>query len=312
MEEDGAPSDPDPTEPDPTEPDPTEPDPTEPDPTEPNPNEPDFLGHLASDSARFAEVLKATPSAARVPTCPDWDADDLLWHLTEVQWFWGTIVGRGLTSHADVEALKRDDRPDDRDEMLALFLQASRDLQQNLSTTSPDTAAWTWSQEQNVGFIRRRQAHEALIHRLDAELTSASPGTAGARTPMDARLSTDGVDEVLQFLYGGVPSWGVFTPEPAFTVRVRATDTDHSWLLTLGQFAGTDDAGTAHDVPDLRVTDSDRGTADIQRPAAAKVSGAAADLDCWLWHRPALGTIERTGDPMVLDRLDLTIASGVD
>jgi uncharacterized protein (TIGR03083 family) len=274
--------------------------------SDPHPTELDFLGHLASDSARFAQVLQAAPSGARVPTCPEWDAGDLLWHLTEVQWFWATIVGRGLTAHADVEALRRDDRPEDHHEMLALYSQASRDLQQNLGVASPDTAAWTWSSDQSVGFIRRRQAHEALIHRLDAELV------AGDRTPMDPALSSDGVDEVLQFLYGGVPSWGVFTPEPAFTVRVEATDTGRSWLLTLGQFAGTDDEGTAHDVPDLRVTASDGSTAGSRRPAAATVSGAAADLDCWLWHRPALGAIEHTGDPMVLDRLELTIASGVD
>jgi len=273
---------------------------------DPHPSELDFLGHLASDSARFVQVLQDAPAGARVPTCPEWDTGDLLWHLTEVQWFWATIVGRGLTAHADVEALKRDDHPDDHLEMLALFAQASRDLQQNLSVASPDTAAWTWSSDQSVGFIRRRQAHEALIHRLDAELV------AGDRTPMDPALSSDGVDEVLQFLYGAVPSWGVFTAEPAFTVRVEATDTGRAWLLTLGQFAGTDDEGTAHDVPDLRVTASESGTVDLGRPAAATVSGAAADLDCWLWHRPALGAIERRGDPMVLDRLELTIASGVD
>src|SRR5665811_2356206 len=43
----------------------------------------DYLSHLALDSARFVEVLRQAPSGARVPTCPDWDADDLLWHLGE-------------------------------------------------------------------------------------------------------------------------------------------------------------------------------------------------------------------------------------
>ena len=33
--------------------------------------------------------------------------------------------------------------------------------------------------DHTVGFIRRKQAHEALIHRIDAEVA------AGNRTPMD-------------------------------------------------------------------------------------------------------------------------------
>ena len=75
-----------------------------------------FLDHLAADSARFREVLTTAPAGARVPTCPDWDADDLLWHLGEVQWFWGEIAERGLTDPADLDAVNatREDRPGDR------------------------------------------------------------------------------------------------------------------------------------------------------------------------------------------------------
>ena len=42
------------------------------------------LTHLARDSARFVQALRQTPAATRVPTSPDWEADDLLWHLAEV------------------------------------------------------------------------------------------------------------------------------------------------------------------------------------------------------------------------------------
>lgn len=260
----------------------------------------DYLDHLARDSARFVEVLRQAPSGARVPTCPDWDADDLLWHLADVQWFWGTIVGRGLTTQAEVNALERDARPDDRDALLAFFESASADLHRHLSAASPDTPAWTWADEQTTGFIRRRQAHEALIHRLDAELT------AGHRTPMDADLCADGVDEALRVIYAGAPPWGRFTPDQAQTVRVQTTDTGSSWLVTLGQFTGTEDDGTVHDEPDLDVAVSDTGGR-----TAATVSGAAADLDCWLWHRPTEGEIERAGDSLVLERLDQTIAPGI-
>jgi uncharacterized protein (TIGR03083 family) len=259
----------------------------------------DYLTHLAADSARFVEVLAQTPPEARVPTCSDWDADDLLWHLGQVQWFWAAIIGRGLTVHAQVENLDNGGRPAGRAGLLAFFGQASDDLQHNLAAASPQTSAWTWSQDQTVGFIRRRQAHEALIHRIDAELT------AGDRTPMDPDLSTDGIDEALGFLDAEPAPSAHLAPDPAHSVRVRTTDTGRSWLLWLGQLTGLKENGTAPDEPVLTVAGSDTG-----EPAAATVSGAAADLDCWLWHRPTLGALKRSGDRLALDRLDRRGAAG--
>ena len=53
---------------------------------------PDYLEHLRAESRRFRDVLADCDPDARVPGCPDWDAADLLWHLAEVQWFWGKTI----------------------------------------------------------------------------------------------------------------------------------------------------------------------------------------------------------------------------
>jgi uncharacterized protein (TIGR03083 family) len=261
----------------------------------------DYLEHLTRDSARFRAALHPVPSGARVPTCPDWDADDLLWHLGTVQWFWSQVVGRPITSGADVAALEHPERPPDRAGLEAFHERVSEDLVRALAGTPPQTTAWTWSREQTAGFSRRRQAHEALIHRLDAELT------AGERTPMDATLCADGVDEALRIMYGGHPDWGVFTAEDGATVRLRTTDTGDTWLVTLGRFVGHEpEEDTDVDEADLGVADRDPGG-----EAAATVSAAAADLDCWLWHRPPVGTLDRTGDASVLDRLESVMSPGI-
>lgn len=261
----------------------------------------DFLGHLARESARFAAALRDAPSDARVPTCPDWDADDLIWHLADVQWFWGTIVAEKITETERSDALDHPQRPDGRAGLLDFYERASRDLGEALASQPPDATAWTWSDDQTVGFIRRRQAHEALIHRIDAE------ETAGERTAIDTALSSDGVDEVLRVMYGGVPSWGEFTPDAADTVRLRTTDTGASWFVTLGRFVGTDpDDGETIDDSDMRIADTDAG-----QPAAAELSGSAADLNCWLWHRPTVGEVERKGDERVLAAFDAAIAPGI-
>ena len=259
----------------------------------------DYLAYLTTESERFAEVIAAAAPDLRVPSCPDWCADDLLWHLGQVQWFWGTVVRERLTGD-QAEALKPP-RPDSRAGLLAFYDRSSRDLVQALAASPPESPCWSWSQDHTVGFIRRRQAHEALIHRVDAELA------ANDRTPLDMRLSADGVGEALAVMYGGLPDWGTFTPGAAGPVRLLATDTGETWLVTLGQFTGTDpDDGNSYDEPDIHLAGHDPGT-----QAPAEVAGCAADLDCWLWHRPPLLPVRRTGDERALSHFEAAIAPGI-
>jgi uncharacterized protein (TIGR03083 family) len=260
----------------------------------------DYLSHLREDSARFVAVLRDAPADGEVPSCPDWEADDLLWHLGEVQWFWGTIVRENV---ADPEGMEPPQRPADRAGLLAFFDEATTALQSALADTDPAEHRWTWSQDQTAGFIRRRQAHEALVHRVDAELTADVQ-----RAPMDPELATDGVDEALRVMFAGCPPWGRIDPEPGATLRVRATDTGRSWLVTLATFSGTDPEGrTYHGEPDIVVADEDSG-----EDAAATIEGAAADLDCWLWGRPTVGALLRTGDESVHLRFQEIVSQGVD
>jgi len=258
----------------------------------------DYIACLAGESARFGEVIRAVAPAAPVPSCPGWTADDLLWHLGGVQWSWGVVVRDHLTGPQAGSLMP--ERPADRAGLQAFYQRASRDLGQILAAAAPDAPTWTWSDDQSVGFVRRRQAHEALIHRIDAELA------AGSRTPVDPLLAADGVDEGLRVMYGGVPEWGRFTPDDAKTLRIEATDTGDSWLVTLGRFTGTDPDGTSYDEPDIHAADSDPGS-----ETAALICGAAAHLDCWLWHRPPLGQIDCSGDKEVLSGFEAAIGPGI-
>lgn len=259
----------------------------------------DHLEHLARESARFLEVLRDVPGDLPVPSCPDWNAEDLLRHLGGVQWFWATVV-RDHLSGPEVEQLP-EPCPAGRAELEDFVQRSSHELHRVLVQTPPHSPAWSWSAEQTAGFSRRRQAHEALIHRVDAELVT------GRRTPMDPVLGADGVDEALRIMYGGVPDWGQFAPRAGRTVRVRALDTGHSWLVTLGRFTGTDpDGGQAYDEPDIGIAEDDDSA-----PAAATLSGPAADLDLWLWHRPPVEPLQRAGDEQVLAEFQATIATGI-
>jgi uncharacterized protein (TIGR03083 family) len=260
----------------------------------------DYLGHLRKESARFMSVLRDAPADGQVPSCPDWRTEDLLWHLGEVQHLWGTVVRDGLT---DPDGYEEPVRPRDRAALLAFFEEATSTLQTALAGTDPAAHRWTWSEDQTVGFILRRQAHEALIHRIDAELTADV-----ARDPVDPALAADGVDEALRVMFGGCPPWATMVVDRDASVRLRCGDTGDSWLVHPAAFSGTSPRGNIYESePTIEV----EGT-DDRRPATATVEGAAADLDCWLWGRPTIGEVERDGSEQVLARLQEVIAEGIE
>lgn len=255
-----------------------------------------YLDHLASESSRFRAVLAGCDPSAPVPSCPGWTAADLLWHLAEVQWFWGRIVS---DRPAGPDALVHPERPSSYDELLVAFDSSAAALLKALRSTDPADEAWTWAPEQTTGFTFRRQAHEALMHRLDAEQT------AGDVTPLDATLAVDGVHECLAVMYGGCPPWGRFTPGPHH-VRFDLTDVDVSLWVSLGRFTGTDpDGGVERDEPDLSVVE------DPHVEPAAVVSATAAVMDAWLWERSPVSEVEIVGDPAALEHLHGILGQGI-
>lgn len=249
---------------------------------------PTFLDHIRRESARFRAVLAPCDPAARVPACPDWDAADLLWHLTEVQWFWAHVV-RTRPAPPD-EELPRPARAASYDGLLAAFDEHSAALVHELEAAGPHAAAWHWSPVQTVGTSFRRQAHEALIHRLDAEQT------AGTVTALDPALAGDGVLEVLDVMYGGdAPAWGRVEVGTSL-LRVDLVDLDTAIWVRPSMFVGTEPgSGKVYDGPHVQVVD------DPGSPADAVIAGSAADLDAWLWRRRGEEGIAVSGDPATYD-----------
>ena len=237
---------------------------------------PIYLDHVRSQSERFRQVLTDCDPSARVPTCPDWDAADLLWHLAGVQLFWAEVIRHRPASPDDprIGTEGAAPRPESYAGLLEAFDDNSRALATELERADPEAEAWHWSGDNRVGTTYRRQAHEAAIHRIDAELTAGAPVT-----PMDAALADDGVAEVLGLMYGGAPPWGTFAPSGE-TIGVRMTDTGTDLLVELGKFSGTDpdDGKTYEDEDDISLVDAG------PEPLAT-ITGTAADLDTWLWKR---------------------------
>lgn len=246
---------------------------------------PAYLRFIESESARFRDALTSSAPDAVVPHCPGWDADTLFWHLTEVQQKWATLVRQRPTGP---ETLTPATRPDSRAGLIEASLAATTALLDALGEATAEEETWTWSTDHTAGFVARRQAHEALIHRLDAEQTIGDP------TPMDPHLAADGVLEILDVMYGRRPAWGEFSPLPHY-VKIELTDVDRVIWVQLGRLHGTDPDGVSHHEDDISVVDDPGVDAD------AVISGAADILDARLWRRGLGDALHVGGDLGILD-----------
>lgn len=261
-----------------------------------------YCDHLRRESARFREVLADAAGDAPVHTCPGWNADDLLWHLGEVQWFWGTILTQGLQTEAQIDAMERPERPSDRSGLLTFFDQATAQLQQGCELEVGDQERWMWAYDpalHTAHYIRRRQAHEALMHRIDAELTAGVPIAS-----IDVDLAADGVDEILSIMLAGAPDWSEFAPDREHIVQVETSDTDDTWLLQLGHLTGHD--------PDSRQRIDEQSVQIItQGVPTATIRGRSADLDTWLWGRPSSEPLNSQGNDQTLRAFGELISEGM-
>lgn len=257
----------------------------------------DRIRVMRDETARFAHVLRGVDGKAPVPSCPGWDADDLLWHLSEVHLFWSAVVSSGATTDEQVEAIERAKplRPANRAEALELLRRATDELGTVLSSGDDVDRAWSWfPPDQTLGFTRRMQAHEATIHRVDAELT------AGVEvSPIPTGVALDGIDHVLDVMWGWVPAaveptvLGVLELKPAGAA---------SRLAELYRWSGS--------AWGQQFTDQIAGRrAPEGAEPTASISGEPEQLDRLVWSRPAVTM--REGAQEILDAFDELIGFGI-
>lgn len=254
---------------------------------------------IRHEGNRFADVLAATDPSASVPTCPDWSAADLLWHLTEVHLFWSAILAEGARTGAEVAAIDegKPPRPDTIGETLAIREQATTALANQLSNLSDTESRWTWwTRDQTVGFTRRMQVCEVTMHRVDAELTAGA-----AVTPIGDDVATLAVDHCIDVMRAWLPDWASW--EHVATVEFRATDTGQSWLVDLGPVAGVEPGGGEETWQ--RITRAAAGAT-----PTATVTGTVQQLARWTWNRGCEVTV--TGTDHAVAAITAAITEGLD
>lgn len=229
----------------------------------------DYLDALRRENEAFYAAVDPARFAERVGSCPAWSLGDLVWHMGEVHWFWGSIVEGRLKDPLDVSEPQR---PADGRELVSWARESGERIRGILSEADPATEVWTWSDQNDVAFIRRRMAHETAVHRWDAQSTTSDGGR-----PVDAALAADGIQEFLSYFF----PYSVGANEPyEGTVHLHCTDVEGEWLL----------------MPDgTHTTGHSKGDAALR--------GTASDLLLTLWRRAPLDQVDIVGDRSVASEL---------
>lgn len=236
-----------------------------------------YAQRVEQDSLRLAQVARATGLEAAVPSCPPWRMGELLRHLGHVQRWASRYVLEGvremLPEEPEVEMV-RHGPPDP--ELAGWLERGARRLAEALRRAPADLQCWTFLPAPSpLLFWARRQAHEAVIHRVDGELVQ------GAAAPLPADFAADGCEELLRGF-----AWRhrrlLKSPEP-ISARIEATDSGDSWSVRAGPDGLALDEGTGAVDGIIRGTASDLYLLTWNRlgPEAVEVRGAARFLEWW-------------------------------
>jgi uncharacterized protein (TIGR03083 family) len=243
---------------------------------------PEFIAAIRLHAATFLAAAKAAGLETEVTTCPGWSVRDLLAHTGAVYRHKETTI-RG--NYSDRPA-PRPEVPDDAG--FDWFEQSLDGMLSALEDADLSLPSWTWCPHQhNADWWARRMAHETLIHAADAL-------TASGQSPKaEASLAIDGVDEILDEMMIGGPSWGTIEPTEG-TIRLRAGD--RVWDLQTARFSGrSPKTGKTHHLG--KVMYAAQGEPD------AVISTDPATLNYWLWGRATLPPFSISGDSELVDRL---------
>ena len=229
----------------------------------------DLLNAFDREGRALLTAAASDPSA-KVEHCPDWDVEALVGHMA--------MVWTYITAQVTAASPEASTRPEGDSSTPAELLDRMVAL---LAAADPSDPCWNWCPEEhrNVAWMVRRMAHEAAIHRWDAE------NAVGEASPIDADLAVDGIGEAVGFAWRW-HSRGPVEHFPDGSLHLHRTDGDGEWLV--------------------RAEDGVMVVTEEHAKGDAAVRGSASDLHLRCWGR-ALPTLEVFGDE---DLVDAWVACG--
>jgi uncharacterized protein (TIGR03083 family) len=217
----------------------------------------DYVELIAAEGSALISAVAQGPLDSTVPTCPGWDLRMLASHIGTT-WNWSAAIVRERRQEpAPYET------PDLTDGDVVHYLERGLEtLVDALGSCPPSAEVWSFGpRPRTAAFWHRRQAMEAVVHRVDAELAINEPAD------VTAPVAADGIGEYVEVM---IPRMHYKQDPPPGRLTLTASDTGDVWTC------GAADAGEG------------------------SLTGRAEDLFLVLWGRRSNDVVQSGGDPAIL------------
>ncbi|WP_433255197.1 maleylpyruvate isomerase family mycothiol-dependent enzyme [Streptosporangium sp. CA-135522] len=176
--------------------------------------------------ARMAQTLRDADMSTPVRTCPGWDLAKLTAHTGRVH-RWAAAMVRDLAEQRYDRGKTEAGLPADVGGYAGWLAEGAAILSQALLSRAPDAPMWSWGADRHVRFWSRRQLHETVVHRVDAELALGVP------VSIDEDVAADGIEEFLDILPYAHWNPGVAELRGAGETISFQTDAGTGWVVTV-------------------------------------------------------------------------------
>jgi uncharacterized protein (TIGR03083 family) len=232
----------------------------------------DYLSRIPGELDRFVTALDRGPLSAPIGACPGWDLAQLGTHLAFVhRWATEAVLTAVSPPRDRIPAA-----PTEPAALVRWVREGGAALLEALERVPPDAPTWhPFPAAPTAAVWRRRQLHELVVHRWDAQAAIGEPDA------IEPAVAGDGIDEYFSMmLLRRITRDGGTLPQSS--LHVHCTDTEGEWLVSS---------------PDGHRLDMRREHA----KGAAALRGSAEALLLSLWGRRHGAPVEVVGDQAVAD-----------
>ena len=253
-----------------------------------HPGRDQFFAEISDSAARLADIVRTRDPDLPVPACPAWTLRQLAGHVGRVHRWAAEIVSTRSAEYIPFDSVPDGRYPAEAADRAA-WVTAGADRVIAAIAGAEDAPVWAFGRLAPATFWARRQSHETMVHRADAELA------IGGDVALDAGLAADGIDEWLNLATGARRQGDGSAPlPPGAALRVQVTGPGHSpsWRVASGLAGLTLERGP-----------ESTGGPDQDARDAVTVSGPAGPLLLVLLRRrPAAGepSVTVAGDGALL------------
>jgi uncharacterized protein (TIGR03083 family) len=179
----------------------------------------DYAAAFLAENRVFSELFQDADNTTPVPTCPDWNLDQLFRHVGRGD-RWAAQIVRDRLDHAlDFRSVEAGKPPPDRADAISWLHGGAQRLLDAVEFSGVETPVWTFLGTRPANWWIRRRLHETAVHRADAAI---AVGTDFALAP---DVAADGITEFLERIAIQAGRGGAALPlDDGYTLHLHATD----------------------------------------------------------------------------------------